>query len=184
MPEDLDNLDEDQSTGPKQLRDALDREKQRAAAAEAELTQLRRDAAFRDAGVDLTNPLHAAAARGYDGNLEGITDWAHNLGLTHSESAPQVPDQERLTLERIASASGGDGGSAPAPQAETDKNRELQGIYDQARREGWTTNRFQDEMRNVVAKYGGPIQSMPYTVIPQEQQSPIQRQAGPVIREG
>jgi len=168
MPEDdLDNLEDQQNEGPKALREALQREKDRASAAQAELDALKRDAAFRDAGVDLTNPLHAAAVKGYDGDIGGISDWVGNLGLNAPPPSPQgVSTEEQQGLERIFQASAGDQ-AAQQPQPEIDKNNELREITERARREGWTNTRYDDEMRQTVAKYGGQVASLPYTMIEQ-----------------
>lgn len=163
MPEDLDNLEDDQpDQGPKGLRDALKREQDRAGAAEARLAQFERESAFRDAGVDLTNPLHAAAVKGYDGAVDGIGEWVTNLGLTQTQAPtpPAVPEQEREGLERIFSASAGDGG-APAPEATADKDNEMRQATDQSIREGWSDTRYQDEMRRISTKYGMPVQQLP-----------------------
>ncbi len=162
MPEDLDNLEDDQPDdgGPKGLRDALKREKAEKAELQARLAQVERDQAFRDAGVDLTNPLHKAAAAGYDGDTAGIGAWVSDLGLTQpSTPPPAVGAEERAALERIGNASAGDGG-APPPEQEADKNDELRAVTDQSIREGWTNSRYQDEMRRVVQKYGGDVRSM------------------------
>ncbi len=167
MPEDLDNPeDETPSEGPKQLREALKREQDRASAAQAELDQFKREAAFREAGVDLTNPLHRAAVKGYDGAADGIKDWVTEIGLTaHSTPLqPSVPDSERERLERIFSASSGDQeGQVPNPTA--DKDNELRAATEQARREGWTNTRYHDEMRRIVQKYGGAVATLPYETL-------------------
>ena len=170
--EDLDNLEDDQQQGPKQLREALKREQQAAAQAQAELAQLKREAAFREAGVDLANPLHAAAVKGYDGSPEGIPEWVSGLGLNSPPPPPGIPPEEQAALERITAASRGDQPGI-APEGEQDKNRDLNDVYAQARREGWTTERFNEEMRQVVSKHGGSVMQMPYTVLPPEQQGAI-----------
>ena len=161
MPEDdLDNPEDQQNEGPKALREALKREQQERAAAQAELEQLKREAAFRDAGMDLSNPQHAAMAKGYDGDPAGISEWVGNLGLTSTTNPPpQVEIAERQQLERLANASAGDT-PAPAPQAMADKDAEMRAVTEQARRERWDPPRYQDEMVRISQKYGMPVASM------------------------
>lgn len=162
MSEDLDLELDDQQDGPKGLRDAHRREKERADAAEARLQDLERREAFRDAGVDLSNPLHAAAIKGYDGAPDGINEWVTNLGLTSANTVPpnpEVPADEQDALDRMFSASAGDGGAQTA-DLDSDKNRELAAINDQARREGWDKNRWQEAFTAAMTKHNSPVSNM------------------------
>lgn len=139
MPEELNDLQDDNPTG---LRAFAERSAQEATEARRELDDLRRREAFRDAGLDPTNAAHAAMIRGYDGELTEVKSWVDGLGLNQAPAPPPVPDPEREALERIGGIQSGDGGANPNPEA--DGNARLKTIVDQAVREKWGTQRFNE----------------------------------------
>lgn len=152
----LDDLQDD----PRGLRDYAEREAQRANAATTELADLRRKDAFRDAGLDPTNPLHSAVISGYSGELTGVKDFVSGLGLTSStaEPTPPIPTEEQEALNRVASMPSGDGGSPP--NAEADGNARLKAIRDQAVNEKWGPQRFNDEFTAEMVRQRRPVANL------------------------
>ncbi len=111
MPDDLEDSQE-----PSRLRELLENEAALRQHAETELADLRRQAAFRDAGLDPQNKLHQVAMKGYDGDLtsEAVNSWVDDLGLktpavaplpeTPPPLPPPVPLGQQEALTRIAEA--------------------------------------------------------------------------------
>lgn len=130
---------------PRGLRDYAEREAKRANEAHQELADLKKKDAFRDAGLDPTNPLHSAVIAGYDGEIGQVGDFVTGLGLTNSNNtppAPAIPDTEREALERAANLTSGD----PAPPSVTsDGNARLRDITMRAVGEKWPAERFNRE---------------------------------------
>jgi hypothetical protein len=115
MPDDQIENQED----PGRLRQLVDEANARAAQAEADATQLRSREMFRDAGLDPSKPLHAAAMRGYDGTLDpdAVTEYVKGLGITETAPPPApVASQEEIDANnRMAQAAMGHGGPPPSP---------------------------------------------------------------------
>lgn len=139
---------------PRGLRDFAERANREANEAKTALADLQRREAFRDAGLDPTNPVHAAVLKGYDGDLDGVKDFVSGLGLTNS-APPPVPTDEQDALNRIASIPSGDGGTNPNPDA--DGNARLQAITDQAVREKWPRFRFDAEFTAEMQRQRRPV---------------------------
>jgi hypothetical protein len=108
-----DDFEQDQPQDPGHLRQMYEAEAQARAAAEAELTALRSESMFRAAGLDPGNKLHAAAMRGYDGemNADAIGSYVGDLGLNQPpppQAAPQeplaAPADDLMALTRMAEA--------------------------------------------------------------------------------
>lgn len=146
-PEDL------QDDDPRGLREAVERSNREAAEAKAELDALKRAEAFRIAGLDFTNPQHAAIAKGYDGDAGGIQDFVSGLGL--NQPPPAASTEEQQAMERMSSIGTGDGGNLEAPEASG--NRRLKELTDKAVREGWPRTRFEDEFSAELRAQGRPV---------------------------
>ena len=158
MPDDP-SLDDVQDDDPRGLRDYAQREAERARAAEAELADLRRQSAFRDAGLDPSDPLHAAVIHGYTGDVSGVGDFVSSLGLTQTNTPPPaIPDAEQQALTRAAGLASGD--PAP-PNNEDDGNARLSVITMQATREKWPRERFEQEFLAEMKRQGRPIGELP-----------------------
>lgn len=142
---------------PKGLREAVERSNREAAEARQALADLQRKDAFRDAGLDPANPLHVAVINGYDGEIDGVKDFVSGLGLNSTPEPPAIPATEQAALERVGSMTGGD--SAPL-DPDADGNARLKAIADQAVREKWGTNRFNDEFTAEMVRQRRPVQSM------------------------
>lgn len=142
---------------PRGLRDFAERANREANEAKTALADLQRREAFRDAGLDPTNPVHAAVLKGYDGDLDGVKDFVSGLGLTQNQPPP-IPEPEREALERIGGIPSGDGGANPNPEA--DGNARLKQITDQATREKWSQQRFNDEFTAEMTRQRRPVASM------------------------
>ncbi len=145
---------------PRGLRDYAQREADRARTAEAELADLRRQSAFRDAGLDPQDPLHAAVIHGYQGEVAGVAEFVSGLGLTSTNQppAPPIPDAEQQALARQAALASGD--PAP-PNTEDDGNARLSVITTQATREKWPRERFEQEFLAEMKRQGRPIGELP-----------------------
>ncbi len=112
------NDPDDTDQEPGRLRQMYEEAAKRDAASSARVAELERREAFRDAGLDLTNPLHVVVAESYKGELtsEKVKEHVDSLGLkarTADTPPPEIP--ERAAMERMASASAGDGGPATEP---------------------------------------------------------------------
>lgn len=161
MPDSDPNLD-DLDSDPRGLRDFAERQQREATEARQELANLRKKDGFRDAGLDPTNPLHAAVIDGYRGEQGGIKDFVTGLGLTNSNQAPPepaIPDLEREALERVGSMPSGDGGQPLDPDA--DGNARLKDITDRATRERWGQQRFNDEFTAEMTRQRRPVAQTP-----------------------
>lgn len=117
-----DPTQDDDDQEPSALRARLAEEARARAEAQAELAALRTKDLFRDAGIDPSKPLHAAAMRGYEGELTGdaVRSYVAELGITADSApapAPQNPASadEQAALERMAQAGAGDGTPPPTP---------------------------------------------------------------------
>lgn len=154
--DDLENPDD-----PKGLREAVERSNREAAEAKAELDSLKRKDAFRDAGLNPTDPLHAAVIGGYQGDLDGVKDFVTGLGLDRKPEPQTVPDEERQAMERISGYTAGDGGGqAGDPDAEG--NARLKAVVDRGRAEGWGQYKFNEEFRAEMVRQGRPVAQLDY----------------------
>lgn len=153
---DLNDLQDDD---PRGLRDFAEREAQRARTAEQELHDLRTKEAFRSAGLDPNDKIHAAIINGYAGDIGGVGDFVTGLGLTSSNQPPPIPDDERAALERQSGLGSGD--PAPHTDAEAAAKAELTRIAHTAARERWGKERFEDEFQAACRSAGIPIQELP-----------------------
>jgi hypothetical protein len=117
-----------------QLRDAEAR-----AASAAEADSLRRQLAFRDAGLDMTNPTVKFFAEHYDGdaNPDAVKARMVEVGLAE----PAVSSTELAEHQQAARAAAG--AEAPSPTAA------LEAEYDQALR----SSKSQDEVLAVMDRY-------------------------------
>lgn len=116
MPEDTEETGDD----PGRLRRMYEESAQTAAQANARVAELERREAFRDAGLDLNNPLHKVVAEAYNGelNTESVKEHVNQLGLNAPPvpaPLPEIPVPEREALERIERAGAGDGQPATSP---------------------------------------------------------------------
>jgi hypothetical protein len=155
------NLDDLQNDDPRGLRDYAERQQREAAEARQELADLRKKDGFRDAGLDPTNPLHAAVISGYTGDSAGIKDFVTGLGLTSSNQAPPeppIPPEEQAALDRVAGMPSGDGGAPVNPDA--DGNARLKAISDQAVAEKWATNKFNEVFTAEMIRQRRPVGNM------------------------
>lgn len=135
MPDDPNENQDD----PGRLRQMMEDANARAATAEAELAQTRSREMFRDAGLDPTKPLHAAAMRGYDGDLDptAVQAYVADLGITEAATPPPPPvpvvgEDEQAANIRIANAAMGGGNPPPAP----DRREQLRKDLETASRKG------------------------------------------------
>ncbi len=156
------NLDDLDSNDPKGLRDYAERTAREAAEARQELADLRKKDGFRDAGLDPTNPLHAAVIDGYKGDKDGIKDFVTGLGLNTAsnttEPNPPIPTDEQEALQRVAGMPSGDGGVPANP--DVDGNARLKDITDRAVREKWAPGRFNDEFTAEMIRQRRPVGNM------------------------
>jgi hypothetical protein len=155
MPEESE-LD-DESVDPRGLREAVERANREAAEAKAALADMQLLNGFRDAGLDLKNPLHKAVADGFTGKVDEIGSFVAGLGLQDNQP-PAIPTQEQETLNRIAGLPTGDGGRPE--NLDADGNARLKQIADQARRERWGTDRFNSEFSEEMQRQGRPVAQM------------------------
>lgn len=149
----IDDLQDD----PKGLRDYAERSVREAAEARQALADLQRKDAFRDAGLDPSNPLHAAVIGGYSGEMDGVKDFVAGLGLNSSPEPDPIPEAEQAALNRASGLASGD--PAP-PNAEADGNARLKAIVDQASREKWGTYRFNEEFTAEMVRQRRPVANM------------------------
>lgn len=123
-------LDDDDQE-PSALRARLAEEARARAEAQAELAALRTKDLFRDAGIDPSKPLHAAAMRGYEGELTGdaVRSYVAELGITAEAPAPPPQNpasaDEQAALERMAAAGAGDGVPPPEPDRREQLRKQL-----------------------------------------------------------
>lgn len=114
---------------PGRLRQMYEEASRANAEATARVAELERREAFRDAGLDLNNPLHRVVAEGYKGELETdkVTEYVGSLNLpTVEPPTPSEPDiPERAAMERMAQASQGDGGPTSEPDRVATLKEEL-----------------------------------------------------------
>jgi hypothetical protein len=104
---------------------------------QAALAGFQRRDAFRDAGLDLANPLHMAVAKSYDGDLEpqAVGEYVKSLGViqpVQAEATPPqnpVPQNEADALVRIAEAAMGGGERTPEPDREAEIKERLEKAY-------------------------------------------------------
>lgn len=147
-----------QGDDPKGLREAVERANREKAEAQSELEQLRRSEAFRNAGLNPTDPVHAAVIKGYDGGLDEVPAFVTGLGLGQP-TPPPVDAHEREAMERIGNLPVGDGGGQPSdPDAEG--NERLRTITMQATREKWPKQRFEDEFTAEMVRQRRPVAGM------------------------
>lgn len=111
---------------PGRLRTMYEEASRVGAEAQSRVAELERREAFRDAGLDLKNPLQKMAADSYKGELdnEKVREYIDGLGLTPKPAeAPTVQDptpaDEQAALERISQAGAGDGTPAVEPDRVT-----------------------------------------------------------------
>lgn len=142
---------------PKGLRDFAERSAREATESRQRVAELERREAFRDAGLNPTDPLHKAVIDGYRGEIGEVRLFVDGLGLNNSTPAP-VPSEEQDALNRIASIPTGDGGTDPNPDA--DGNARLKQISDQASRERWSQQRFNDEFTAEMLRQRRPVATM------------------------
>ena len=116
-----DDPNEPDDQNPGRLRTMYEEASRASAEAQARVAELERRDAFRDAGLDLKNPLQKMAADSYKGELNSdkVSEYIESLGLnTKPDDTPPPPvttPEERAALERIAAAGQGDGVPAQEP---------------------------------------------------------------------
>ena len=131
---------EDLQDDPSGLRAFAEKSATEAREAQAKLAEMERREAFRDAGLNPTDPLHQAVINGYTGEIGEVKSFVDGLGLNKPVETPEIPQAEQEALTRIAGMPAGDGFAAPNESASGDDR--LRAIVDQARREGWAPNEF------------------------------------------
>lgn len=116
MPEDTPVEDE---LSPKDFRRMLSEANAATKAAEAKAEQMAREVAFRDAGINPTDPKAAYFTKGYDGpvDAEAIKAEAIKAGFLDQPVTP-VPDTELAAMQAIATTAAGAGATAPDQDAE------------------------------------------------------------------
>lgn len=126
MPDDPNETDD----SPGRLRRMYEEEATARAASDGRVAELERRDAFRDAGLDLKQPLHKMAADSYKGELESekVTEYITSLGLNQKADppAPNTDPAEAATLERIANAGRGDGEPAATPDRIAQLKRDME----------------------------------------------------------
>lgn len=135
-------FDNDESQ-PGNLRKIAEEAMAAQARAEAQLSALQRKDVFRDAGIDFGNPLHAAVANGYTGELEpeAVKAFIDGVGLTkppeppptNPAPQPQVDTSgDAAAFNRMAGASTGEG--QPPPNPNLDRMSQLRAEMEQVAR--------------------------------------------------
>ena len=146
--DDIDESDEEEDSGL--LRKLRKQVKEQGAAAEslaAENAALKREGAFRTAGIDPSDPKARYFVKGYDGEItvEAIKAEAAEAGLIGSPDS-DIPADERASQDAAARLAAG----APSPAAQDEY---AQGL---AELNAATT---QEEVLEVAAKYGVRIKN-------------------------
>lgn len=152
MPEEPDDVQDD----PRGLREAVERSNREAAEARAALADMQRREAFRDAGLNPNDPLHAAVISGFQGEISEVGAFVAGLGLDQQQPAPTVPPQEQDALNRAMSLGQGDGG-VPPTAAEAEGDQRLRDIAMQATREKWPRYRFEEEFTAEMQRQRRPV---------------------------
>lgn len=119
-----------------------------------ELDSLKRERAFEQAGLDLSNPMASYFMKGYDGdpNPEAIKAEATRAGLLSSE--PKVPPSELAEHQAAAHLPSGTGVITPDPTLPKFADPAYQAEYHEA----LSRARNQDEVLGVMADFGSPTQ--------------------------
>lgn len=138
---------------PKGLRNAVERANAAAAESQAKLEALERREAFRDAGLNPADKLHAAVIDGYSGDIAGVKDFVTGLGLDQPAPTSGITAEEQAAMNRMAGISTGDGQGAPG-DPDADGNARLKGVVDRAIHEGWAQTKFNDEYRAEMQRQG------------------------------
>lgn len=152
MPEDPEDLQDD----PRGLREAVERSNREAAEARAALADMQRREAFRDAGLNPNDPLHAAVIGGFQGEISEVAAFVAGLGLDQQPATTPAPPAEQEALNRTMSLGQGDGG-VPPTSAEAEGDRRLQDIAMQATREKWPRYRFEEEFTAEMQRQNRPV---------------------------
>lgn len=129
---------DNENDSPSGLRAALEAAQREAAEARAQAEQLQRKDAFRDAGLDLSNPLHQTVAKAYDGELapDAVKSYVDGLGLTATPPPAQAPESDDgAAHQRLAQASAGDG-LPPQGSVDTERLAQLDQEMEAAYRRG------------------------------------------------
>lgn len=140
------------------LRTMYEETAKREATATARVAELERREAFREAGIDLSNPLHKVVAESYNGELDSakVKEYVDGLGLNAASPPPpppETPADERAALERIANAGQGDGTPPPEP----DRVKELEKELADAAMRRKPKAVMEDIGRRLAAARGGPV---------------------------
>lgn len=154
MSDDLD-FEEETPENPniRQLREQAKRGREAESRAEA----AERELAFARAGLDLSDSRMGYFVRGYDGDLtrEAIREAAERDGfLNPPKTQEQVPSQEQQALERMGRVTEQTAGEI---YTEPSVDQDMRALYDQADRENWSTDKFNEELTHFVQQHGGPV---------------------------
>lgn len=138
---------DDETESPGDLRKQLDAAKKAAKQAEARAATLERNAAFRDAGIDLSTKLGQMFSKAYDGDLsaDAIKAEAEDAGILGKEDSKIPADEIAAQATATEISSGADAPGAGDKEAEA--LAEL----------GNATS--QEEALAIAAKYGVRIKS-------------------------
>lgn len=131
--EPTETTEETKDDGPKQLRDALKREKETT----AKLREQVMTGAYGELGLDPTKGLGKAIAREYDGetSLEGLAAYAKSEYEYEAPAAPENTEQAAAVLggqAQLDAASTGAGSVTPPTQQDQLAKAEADGDYDTA----------------------------------------------------
>ena len=141
-----DEVDEPTEEAPSALRRQLDKANRKAKEQAAELATLKRESAFRAAGIDPNDPKARYFVKGYEGELdaEAIKAEAAEAGIISPE-APTTPEAEMKAHEQAAQITAG----ADAP-ASLDQNQQYLADLDAAGLD-------KEKVLEVMRKHGSPI---------------------------
>lgn len=157
MPDD----DQNEEQTPGRLRQMYEEKATEAAQFQAQLAELQKREVFRDAGLDLSKPLHQALAKAYDGDLDStkVREYVGGLGLADSApEAPVVPEAEREAHERIAHAAAGEQAPPPPVTGHEAFEREARELMSTAVTRGGkqllTESQFNEKYVQLMQKHG------------------------------
>lgn len=114
----LNDDDEPQPNGPRQLREAMRRAQEQATEAAARAEAAERRATFAEAGLtSLTPAQRTLLSKGYEGDMtpEAIRAFAQEAGFLAPPPPADIPDDSADAQSRIAAAAGT---AAPVPTAD------------------------------------------------------------------
>lgn len=148
MPDDqYDDEIESEDEAPSGLRKQIKEAQAKARALESEVATLRRESAFREAGIDPKDPKARYFVKGYEGDLTAaaIKAEAEEAGILNSQPST-IPDEERAAQDAATAITSG-----AEPTGPGDKEAEALAELNNAT--------SQEEALAVAAKYGVRIKN-------------------------